>query len=91
MVDSRAVLGAGLGPLMALTFADVQKLAQAAWTGNGSVSLSLSGAQAAVTHQPSGATAPFDLTRKDLERDPQTFGETVLAPALAVLKDKIGG
>jgi hypothetical protein len=76
---------------MALTFADVQKLAQAAWTGGGSVTLTLSGAQGAVTHQPSGVSAPFDLTRKDLERDPQAFGEQILAPALAALKEKIGG
>ena len=76
---------------MALRFADVQSLAQSLWTGNGSVTISLAGAQAAVTHQPSGVSAPFDLTRKDLERDAQDFGEKIITPALAELKDKVGG
>ncbi|MDR3464150.1 MAG: hypothetical protein P4L76_17745 [Beijerinckiaceae bacterium] len=80
---------------MALTFADVQKLAQSLWTGGGSVALDplalRNSNQGAIIHHPSGASASFDLTRKDLERAPQAFGEQVLAPALAALKEKIGG
>jgi hypothetical protein len=80
---------------MTLRFADLQPLVQSLWTGKGSVSIDTLAMrlidQCALVHQPSGASVRFALTRKKLDLDPQTFGETVLAPALATLKEKVGG
>ena len=80
---------------MALRFPDLQKIAQAAWTGRGTVAFDAVAMrvthQCVLVHPQTGASIAFDLARKDLELDAQAFGEKVLAEPLAALKEKIGG